>query len=239
MTIYVRKSMMETYIRCPYMCRLQFVEGQEERSSSQFAALGTRFHEFANAFFAMASETHPDRWESLIPKSMNTEERKWARNFVRFERRRWQSLARVGRLDEWFPVARELHLTSEKLRIEGTIDRVDWYDRRQQLVVLVEYKCTLSMDYTSLRRQLHFYKLLYENADQPTIGRVVGIACINPRLDEVWFEYVNRRSEQNVLKWLNRIFQSIERDGWPKTKNPYVCMFCDYADICGGAWEDE
>jgi len=220
------------------MCKIRFVDNPEESpSDSQFAALGTRFHEWANVFFDAASEVDPNQWVQLIPHSFNAEERRWAMNFIRFEQRRWRLLKAEGRLAEWFPVARELYLTSTELGIEGHIDRVDWYDRSQQLVVLVEYKCTLSMDITSLRRQLHFYKLLYEHADQPTIGKVVGIACINPRLNEIWYENVNPWSEAAVKKRLQQIRFSLANNVWPKTKNLYVCMFCDLADSCD-IWEE-
>jgi len=228
MTFYIRKSMLEAYVRCPLMAYRKFIlYADEQPTLSQFAALGSRFHEFANVFFDVASEYDPRHWERLIPSSFNVEEQRWVRNFIRFERRRWEQLKASGRLDEWYPVERELHLTSSSLGIDGTIDRIDWYCREDNTVVIVEYKCTLSMDYTSLRRQLHFYKLLYEHADQPTIGTVVGIACINPRLDVVWFEYVNPYSERAVMKWIERIRQSMRENVWPKTQNEYVCLFCD------------
>ena len=220
------------------MCKVKFVDQPDEGpSSSQYAALGTRFHEWANTFFDVTSEVDPEQWETLIPQSFSGEERRWASNFVRFEQRRWRLLKAEGRLAEWYPVARELHLTSSKLGIEGTIDRVDWYDRSRMEVVLVEYKTTLSMDVVSLRRQLHFYKLLYENADQPTVGKVVGIACINPRLNEVWYEDVNPWSEAAVRKRLEQIRNSLAKNDWPKTNNLYVCMFCDVEEC--DRWREE
>jgi len=225
----IRKSALEAYVRCPYMFKVKFYrdEDEEEQYAGQFAALGTRFHDWAHQFFSYASQTDPNQWETLIPTTFNWEERRWARNFINFERRRWKILHAEGREGEWMPVMRELSLTSTVWGIRGTIDRVDWYDRNANLVVIVEYKTTLRMDYTSLRRQLHFYALLYETADQPTIGTVYGIACYNPRLDQHWFEPLNSRSMGNVQSWIRKIQQSIEEDNFPRKQNVYTCMYCD------------
>lgn len=231
----IRKSMLEQYVRCSYAFKLKFVDGrvdENELPTGQYAGLGTRFHEWAHVFFQFACTVDPLQWEQLIPKEFSALEKQWARWFIQFEWRRWWLLKQAGRLDEWQPVYKELTLESTKYGITGTIDRVDWKDKSKNEVVLIEYKTTLGMDYTSLRRQLHFYKLLYENADEVTIGKVTGIACINPRLRKVWYEDVNANSMRAVERWLNRIKLSLETGQFKPTNNQYVCMWCDVADVC-------
>lgn len=231
----IRKSMLEQYVRCPYSFKLKFVDSrvdEDESSVGQYAGLGTRFHDWAHVFFQFANTMEPQQWSQLIPQEFSTLEKQWARWFIQFERKRWALLQQEGRLDEWKPVYRELTLESSEYGITGTIDRVDWKDKSQNEVVLIEYKTTLSMDYTSLRRQLHFYKLLYENADEATIGKVVGIACINPRIRQVWYEDVNANSMRAVERWLSRIKLSLETGQFKPTNNQYVCMWCDVADVC-------
>lgn len=234
----IRKSMVEAYVLCPMMAKLKFVDGKDANSNNVFAQMGKRFHDWVSWFYSVVSIYDDQNWESVIPSVFGSEERRWAMNFIKWERRRLSFLRKQGRESEWYPIGREIQLTSNKLSLWGTIDLALWYDRSNMQVLLVEFKTTGDMDVRSLRRQLSLYALLYETADQPMVGHVTHIGCYNPRLDQWWMEELKERSVLSVLKWIEKIEQSMKTNVWNYTKNLYTCMFCDVSEFCE-RWSDE
>ncbi|MHA1286488.1 MAG: RecB family exonuclease [Candidatus Thorarchaeota archaeon] len=226
----IRKSMLEDYIRCPYAFKLKHIDDLNPEYESKYASLGTWFHEFAFSFFDYFSYIDSEVKEEIL-SNLKGLQYDWADFFLQFELRRWSELESEFRLREWKPLYRELTLHSTELGITGTIDRIDWFNRKENSLILIEYKTTQILDRTSLRRQLHFYKLLYEHADENVVDAdIVAIACINPRIKRVWKEPVKKRSENNVLKWLKKIRSSICSDSFPF--NDSYCIWCDVAEYC-------
>jgi len=219
--LYIRKSMIEDFNFCPHRFHLTWNEGVT-RSPNQPMLIGTRFHDFAYKFFDYCDTVPPHQWEDMIPEEFIADEVKMARWFLNYERDRFQRLSEQGREDEWKPIKRELNMFSEDLILEGTADRIDWWDKKKNEVSIIEYKTGTSFNKDSVTRQLAFYTLLWNDA--VGLGRVVRMIYINPRLEvskvikiEPWFI-------DQAIKHIAKLRKAIRENDFPR-----ICSEVKYA----------
>jgi len=186
--------------------------------------IGTRFHDFANLFFDYCDNIPLHRWEEMIPEEFIEDEKQMARWFINYERSRYQRLAEDGRADEWRPIKRELRMFSEDLVLEGTVDRIDWWNKEKGEISIVEYKTGTSFNKDSITRQLAFYTLLWN--ESIGLGRVVRMTYINPRLGvskdikiEPWF------MDQSI-KHIMKLRKAIREESFPRLCSDVKFAWC-------------
>jgi hypothetical protein len=211
----IRKSMIEDFTFCPYRFKKTWIDNIAKRPN-QIMLIGTRFHDFANTFFDYCGAYPPEYWDHYVPKEFIEEEQAMALWFINYERDRLEKLELEGKKDLWFPLMREHKMKSEALYLEGTCDRIDWYNRDKEQVIIVEYKTGKSINDVLATRQLAFYSILWQ--DTMGSGEVAGLRVINPRMQII--------KDYRVDNWqTNRVMRDIVtlRDAIRNNKFPAKC----------------
>jgi len=228
--IMLRKSHIQQYVFCPYAFKLMW-EGKEPLSDVSLS-IGKHFHSFANEFFdsvdlEIAEDNPLEYFKTLIPRSPPILRRLYE-NFVAFEAQRFTLLKEENSLDRFKPIIREQTLQSSKFALEGTIDRVDWFDTSSQDWVLIEYKTTRYQDRTSERRELAIYWLLMtEHYGFNT--RYIGV--FNPTINKYWTEPISPYTIEATKKRVEKILASLSTNEFPKRRSD-KCVFCLYQEHC-------
>lgn len=225
---YVRKSHVESYSFCPRQFHLQYV--QEVQPFENYAmSSGTRFHNFAETFFDVAPDYNPEDWISFIPKQFGTYERGMVINFIAYEINRLRNLVDKS---YFVPAYREIDVYSDTHLLSGQVDRVDWFDRDNNLVDVIEYKTSSKVDEVSLKRQLGFYTILIEEDLGLTVN---SVKLINPRLD-VYLDF-GRPDTTLPLKWADKIrtayYDPYAGIGKCSPAKYAVCQLCKSTDEAG------
>ena len=227
--LYIRKSMIEDYYFCPYKFYDSWIAGNKPTRSQYQSILdmGTRFHEFAYKFFDYYEGLEFHQWEEFIPYGwFNEEEVKRCQWFIEQEQLRF-----VQCDDELFkPIAREIRLVDEELRLSSVCDRIDWFDNSS--VTIVEYKTSKSFDDKSLVRQMSFYAYIW----QKCYGYdVANLKVINPRLKEIRVYKYHSDYAFNVLEDIYELRTAIAHDNYLRKCNPIKHIICGVCDAyeCG------
>lgn len=232
----IRKSMIEDFSICPYKFKRVWIE-HEVKKPNQVMAVGTRFHDFANQFFDFAGAVDPDEWEYFIHpdfKPMEVDMLLW---FINRERNRYYNLEAQDRLDEWMPLFREQKLESHTYYLESTVDRIDWWDKKNGELCIVEYKTGGKVNDTSLVRQLAFYTLAWE--DMIGYGKVVNLQLVNPKLGVVRDYKLHDRMLDRVMQDVMKLRKALREQNFPRKCNEIIypyCMMCS-PDECG-IWKE-
>lgn len=200
--IYIRKSMVESFLMCPRRFMLEWLNGSE-KTPTLMMLQGTRFHEFAQRFFDYADSIDMHEWEQMIPDEFSDFEKGMAEWFIGYERQRLHNLIMAGKEDEWRPLLREYRMVDDKLYMESTMDRVDWWDKEKNELVVVEYKTGPKINETSVKRQLAFYSVLWYNTGN--VGKIVKMRVINPNVREVREFEVEEKDLRKVMKDVMKI----------------------------------
>jgi CRISPR/Cas system-associated exonuclease Cas4 (RecB family) len=219
----IRKSMLEDFGFCPHRFKKVWQDGVE-RKPNQAMLMGTRFHDFAQTFFEYALVVDPLKWDGFIPKEFIPEEVAMASWFINNERERYFALKAEGRILEFLPILREFKLNSEKLYLEGTVDRVDWLSKEKGLAIAVEYKTGKSINHESITKQLAMYALMYH--DMRLDGEIVGLRLINPRLGVVKDYKLERWHTDKVLKDIVKLRDALRNKDFPAKCSDVKYAFC-------------
>lgn len=170
--------MLQTYMFCPQRFKKVYIDKIRDAPTSQMV-VGTRFHNFAETFFDHCDDIAVDQWKYLVPSEFNTHEQEMVNWFVNNEMERYFKCRQLDAT--WQPLYREIKLRSENLLLSSIIDRVDLIPGTEDKVEIIEYKTGLSTNKTSIRRELAFYGILFEDlyGDNYQVG---SYRVINPNL---------------------------------------------------------
>jgi hypothetical protein len=219
--------MLETYSFCPYKFRVEWLEG-EGVNENYAMVVGTRFHEFAYWFFDVCQGIDPEQWIDMVPTSFTLTERDMARWWLEQEKARYDTDPSI-----FTPLQREIRLNDDDLCLTGTCDRIDVFDKDANELIVVEYKTGASFNIDAIRRQLAFYKLMWDNSIN--MGNIKYMRYINPRIKK--YELIEFREDaiDGVLRQISTLRKAIREDIFPHRCSPVkhaLCMLCD-ADECG------
>lgn len=226
--LFLRKSMIESYNFCPMQFRKAWIEGQGIEESYKMA-VGTRFHEFAYWFFDVCGGVSPDKWTELVPSCFTETEQDMAAWFVEKEYERLRDCS----TEDFMPIQREVQLEDTELCLTGTCDRMDWIDKANNKVAVVEYKTGAGYDENSIIGQLGFYKVIWEN--NIGLGDIQYLRYINPRRKE--YKLISLPPNINDIVYMNisKVRKAIKEDQFPcrcSEVKHIICGLCS-AEECG------
>lgn len=225
--LYLRKSMVESFNFCPRQFKNVYIDGNFV-NETYIMQIGTRFHDFAYWFFDVCESIPVDRWTELVPSAFNVEEREWAHWWITTEQERYRSCE--GR--RFQPAQREMKLVDDTMLLTGTLDRIDYGDNEDELVI-VEYKTGKSYHEESIIRQLSFYKLMWDNTIK--LGEIKYMKYINPRTQVIKMIPINPSMTDKVLMSISKVRKAIREENYPCKCSPVkhiICGMCDF-DECG------
>jgi len=225
--MYLRKSMVETFMFCPMRFKLEYINKLEINQNTYMMDVGTRFHEFACWFFNVYQSFEPDQWVELVPNVFTAEEKEMALWFIEQEYLRW-----TNNPDLFMPVMREMKIIDHELCLSGTFDRLDRITHNDEMAI-VEYKTGRSYNKQSIERQLAFYKLLWDR--NMGKGNITHMRYINPRLRKYELVPLRQNVVDKVLLDIAHIRKCIREDTFNRSCTPVKYIICHLCDIdeCG------
>jgi len=203
--VYIRKSMLMDYWDCPRRYKLRWIDNIEV-DTSHLANFGTMFHECAEEYAKSGT----------IPRTEF--------DFLNL----WLSKLKI--FDDNYSRNAEIYAVEKKyicddLKITGTIDRIDRFNNDYYRIL--EYKTGTTLNVDKLRRELHFYYLLFTCCEPDKEVTVLGV--FNPRL-EAYIEFTPTKQQLAAVK---RKLKQLRKDTEFKAKlNDYRCPYCSYFEIC-------
>jgi len=166
-----------------------------------------------------------------------------------FEANRFMDMKNNGMtLENFIPAANEVTLDAEievsgyKIHLQGIIDRMFFEDGNY---IPFELKTGLWKDYktTSMRKEMAFYKLLYENCPDEILiekGLEPNLSMSHwgwyyPASNYVLVEPVKKRSETAVIKGIQDLIEAYENSVFPTKYFYKTCASCSFFNICEAA----
>lgn len=217
---YITKSMVFSYDFCPVQFYKNYIL-KEKRPKTTAMEIGIRFHEFAERFFGMALDVPPEYWCNFIPKSFTPPEKAMAGFFVQNEYQRYNLLGP----EDFMPMACEWWGQSEPLKIRGYIDRVDYVNKDENEIRLIEYKTSKKAKFPQVRQELAFYSILFNDVTEHQYD-VTTFGIYYPAL-KMYKEFPIRKMDiTNVTKKWDKLKKAIEEDTFPEKCNEYKKMSC-------------
>lgn len=221
---YITKSMIFAYDFCPMQFYKQYIL-KEKRPASPAMEVGIRFHEFAERFFGMCYQVPPEHWMNFIPSSFTPHEKEMAAYFIGNEYQRYNFYGE----EDFMPMACEWWGQSEPLKIRGFIDRVDYVDKDEGTIRLIEYKTGRRAKVPQVRQELAFYSILFNDVTEHQYD-VTQFGIYYPAL-KCYKEYpIRKRDITHVTKKWDKLKSALETNEFPEKCNEYkraACGLCD------------
>jgi ATP-dependent helicase/DNAse subunit B len=218
-TIFLSKSMIETYYWCPYKFQMEMIHGGEDLDDNFAVAIGSRFHGFAEWFFDYCAALPPERWEEFVPNSFNRDEQEMVLWWVKEERKRYYENPEI-----FMPIQRELKIEYTEKCLHGIVDRIDWIDKSKNEIAVVEYKTSKSFYQPSINRQLAFYKYIWDNSIR--MGNIKYIRYINPRLKIYELIPLPQGAMTRMTNKIEEIRQAIKSQDFPRKCTDVKFIHC-------------
>jgi CRISPR/Cas system-associated exonuclease Cas4 (RecB family) len=128
------------------------------------------------------------------------------------------------------------------VHLQGIIDRM-FFER--DMYIPMELKTGPWKDYkvTSMRKEMAFYKLLFDNAPEERLHEV-GLSrdyemkmwgWYYPVSNHITVEPVKKQSHTAVMKGIAKLIRAYEQETFPTKFNARTCASCSYFGICDAA----
>ncbi|MCW3134509.1 MAG: PD-(D/E)XK nuclease family protein [Methanophagales archaeon] len=216
---YLRKSTINTYLQCPM--KLLLHAAFPNISPSNVMKRGTEFHNQAHKFFDKFKEGKKYTYNSfrkLMPPGEMYD------NFIEWEWDRYDE----GRNKYFMPVLRERWIISRRLRLKGTVDRVEQLDENHFCVV--EYKTGKVHSLSMYRRELCIYMLIL-NDIKILKGPVTHLKCLWVDQKKFLFEKIHPASVKATKRAIEQVRKGIDARKFPK-KPSMLCAWCPFIGVC-------
>jgi len=220
---WLSKSQMNTYLQCPYKWKLQYIDRRKtEGSSAMFR--GIKIHSNIENFY----KNIEIKDKKIIPKKDLGE----LGQFQKLQERRIQSCTNEkGELNlKYFnPIAQELKLANEKLKLRGFIDAV-FRHPKDDGIIIIDWKSGKYRpnNFSSYRFELAVYSELYRLKTGET-PKYWGIYFVDA--DKLFFEEVKSISIKAMYNTVAKVRAGIESEDY-KCKPGFLCRWCDFQGEC-------
>ena len=218
---YISKSRCVLFENCGIKYKKQYIDRTIPREGSHASTVGTRFHEFAELFMAVAGEHPVEKWKSFIHPDFTDEERSMLEWWIDYETERLETAY------QWKPLAMEYRVINHQRKIRGIIDRV--LQTGESTIDIGEYKTTQSINKQKLMFEFGFYDVLLENVPELK-GMKRTYTVINPRLKQVVSFNPSRLA--TIIKKINKLNEAIETGKFkPACVHDYVYPWCNICSM--------
>jgi len=255
----ITKSSLGSYGFCPANYNYSYRQDIKQKTSDAMIK-GTRIHNGEEDFWKMvdidkAKEYANDAYElttyfrSVYPEAHGEDYEDIYRAMSAYNTERFLECIEEETLDNFIPVGNEIMLNARfttengvEVHFQGIIDRIFYEDGGY---IPMELKTGVWKDTakTRMRKEMAFYKLLFENAD-PDEVRSVGLdpdipithwGWYFPASNYVYAEKISKRSTTAVLRSIDKLINSYEEDEFEFTYFHKKCIHCGHFDHCEAA----
>ena len=200
---------MNTYLTCPQKWKFQYIDKRKSKPSPAMWR-GIKIHKQIENFY------NNDKADtSLIP------------NFLKFEERRLEKCPKDKKYLK--PIAQELAVKDEDLRIRGFIDAV-YLNPKDDGVIIIDWKSGKYRpnNFSDYRFELAVYAELYRLQTGIT-PKYWGIYFVDA--DKLFFEEVKSISVKAMYNKVKKVRDGIESQDY-QCKPGILCRWCDFNGEC-------
>jgi len=208
--MYLTKIKIMTFLECPHKFYEENILGLP-KVVTQAMAEGKNIHSFIENFWSIVNI---ENGEFSFPKVSidGGKEQICIKNFLNFQKKRFEYLKSLDKLEYFFPLYSEIKLKSDDLLILGVVDQID--KNLDDTLNLVEFKSNKNENSASFEIELNFYKYLVENT--------LGLNIIN---GIVFFPFTNNikritlDGKVDIVSIINDIREHIKNNDFKHNKN--------------------
>ena len=262
----ITKSSLGTYGFCPASYNYSYIEGVAQETSEAMIK-GSRIHdgqekfwntvsiEDATTILKSSSEDGAfklqEHFRSIYPEAHGEDYEEIYRAMSAYNAERFVEMSEneEENLDNFIPVGNEIMLDAKfttecgtDVHLQGIIDRIFLEDGGYIPMELKTGKWKESAK-TRMRKEMAFYKLLYENATEESLEKAGLDPAIPfthwgwyfPASNYVYAEKVSARSEQAMLRSIAKLINSYKEDEFDFAYFYKKCIHCGHFNHCEAA----
>lgn len=255
----ITKSSLGSFQFCPINYKYGYIEDIKQKTSPAMLK-GTIIHNAEEDFWKMVNveealeyKDEPMKlqkhFRSIYPKAPEEDYEDIYRAMTAYNTERFLECIEEETLDNFVPVGNEVVLhasfTTEEgvpVHLMGIIDRI-FYEDGGYIPMELKTGAWKDTKRTSMRKEMAFYKLLFENADPESI-REAGLdpdipithwGWYFPASNYVYAEEVKSRSTTAVHNSMNKLVNAYLEDEFPAAYYYKKCIHCGHYDHCEAA----
>lgn len=224
---WLSKSQINLFVQCPFRWKKKYIDGVKQKPTGQMFR-GIQIHEEIEKFY---DDIIVDKNLNIITKKkINPELQK----FLNFEQQRIKScIDKKGKFDlKYFkPLAQELAVKDDELRLRGFIDAV-YINPEDDGLIIIDWKTGKYRPYnlSEYRFELALYKELLDKSKKFN-NKVLYWGIYFVDADKLFFEKVKPVTIKAMYKKVERVRRGMESGNYP-CKSGILCRWCDFNDFC-------
>jgi hypothetical protein len=255
----ITKSSLGTFQFCPLNYKYGYLDDIRQKTSPAMLK-GTVIHNAEEEFWKMVNveealkfKNEPMKlqkhFRSIYPEAPEEDYEDIYRAMTAYNTERFLESFEEGTLDNYIPVGNEVKLNARftnedglEIHLQGIIDRIFF---ENDGYIPMELKTGLWKDTrkTSMRKEMAFYKLLYDNAsreDKIEAGLDPDVEITHwgwyyPASNYVYAEKISSRSETAMMNSINKLIEAYGNEEFPAAYYYKKCIHCGHYDHCEAA----
>jgi hypothetical protein len=255
----ITKSSLGTFGFCPASYKYSYLEDIRQATSPAMIK-GTVIHNAQEEFWKMvdideAKKVADDPMElqkhfrGLYPEAPEEDYEDIYRAMTAYNTERFIECIEEDVIDNFIPVGNEIMLNAryttedgQVVHLQGIIDRI-FYEDGGYIPMELKTGAWKDTKKTMMRKEMAFYKLLFENADPDDI-RAAGLdpdipfthwGWYYPASNYVWVEKVSNRSEQAMHRSMKKLLNAYQEQEFDFEYYYKKCIHCGHYDHCEAA----
>mgnify|MGYP003132631218 CR=1 FL=1 len=255
----ITKSSLGSFGFCPLNYKYGYLDSIRQKTSPAMIK-GTVIHNAQEEFWKMVDVEEARKladdpmklqkhFRGLYPEAPEEDYEDIYRAMTAYNTERFIECIDENTLDNFVPVGNEIMLNASfttedgiEVHLQGIIDRI-FYEDGGYIPMELKTGAWKDTKKTMMRKEMAFYKMLFENADPDDI-RAAGLdpdipfthwGWYYPASNYVWVEKVSKRSQTAVLNSIDKLINAYVEKEFPAAYYYKKCIHCGHYDHCEAA----
>lgn len=255
----ITKSSLGSFQFCPINYKYGYLDDIKQKTSPAMLK-GTIIHNAEEDFWKMVNveealeyKDEPMKlqkhFRSIYPEAPEDDYEDIYRAMTAYNTERFLECIEEETLDNFIPVGNEVKVNASfttedgvTVHLQGIIDRI-FYEDGGYIPMELKTGAWKDTKRTSMRKEMAFYKLLFENADPESI-REAGLdpnipithwGWYFPASNYIYAEEVKSRSTTAVLNSMDKLINAYNENEFPAAYYYKKCIHCGHYDHCEAA----
>jgi hypothetical protein len=255
----ITKSSLGSFQFCPINYKYGYLDDIRQKTSPAMLK-GTIIHNAEEDFWKMVDvekalefKDEPMKlqkhFRTIYPESPEEDYEDIYRAMTAYNTERFLECIEEETLDNFVPVGNEVMVNASfttedgvTVHLQGIIDRI-FYENGGYIPMELKTGAWKDTKRTNMRKEMAFYKLLFENADPESI-REAGLdpdipithwGWYFPASNYVYAEEVKSRSTTAVLNSMDKLINAYNENEFPAAYYYKKCIHCGHYDHCEAA----
>ena len=255
----ITKSSLGSFQFCPINYKYGYLDDIKQKTSPAMLK-GTIIHNAEEDFWKMVNveealeyKDEPMKlqkhFRSIYPEAPEDDYEDIYRAMTAYNTERFLECIEEETLDNFIPVGNEVKVNASfttedgvTVHLQGIIDRI-FYEDGGYIPMELKTGAWKDTKKTNMRKEMAFYKLLFENADPDSI-REAGLdpdipithwGWYFPASNYIYAEEVKSRSTTAVLNSMDKLINAYNENEFPAAYYYKKCIHCGHYDHCEAA----